>query len=188
MKKTKVRKIVRFNKVLCFIIICILTYVFVKAGFVYPVKRTISGYVLIMLKCVLAMELNSVLHECIHALTGKLVIPDAKFKLVFGFNKAQTKRIGGDPTRIQDQIFTIMPFVILSVVGFFIGLAANDKTDFIMLMVIFNTAGCVSDIEWFFWLFCFPMNMPLSQMNIGMVEHKNWYCKFWAKWNRYFAD
>ncbi len=188
MKKTKVRKIVRFNKVLYFIIVCILTYVFVKAGFVYPAKRTISGYVLLMLKCVLAMEVNAVLHECVHVLAGKLAIPDAKFKMAFRFNKAQTKRIGGDPTRIQDQIYTIMPFVILSVVGFFIGLAVNDKTDFVMLMVIFNTAGCVLDIEMFLNWFCFPKDMPLSQMSMSIVEHKNLYCKFWAKWDRYFTE
>jgi len=188
MKTTKVRKIDKFNKALYFIIVCILTYVFIKAGFVYHVKQTISGYMLLMLKCVLAMELNAILHECVHALTGKLVIPDARFKMAFGFNKAQTKRIGGDPTRIQDQIYTIMPFVILSVVGFFIGLAVNDKTDFVMLMVIFNTAGCVLDIEMFLNWFCFPKDMPLSQMSMSIVEHKNWYCKFWARWDRFFAN
>lgn len=135
-----------------------------------------------------AFGLTGFLHELIHILTGKIVIPDARFDLVLGWNFAQTKRIGGDPTRTQDQIFTIMPFAFLSIVTFLVGLAVKDMTDIPMYFVLFNTAGSIKDIEWFLCLFCFPKDMPVSQMDMGSVNCKSLYCKFWKKWDGFFAN
>lgn len=131
--------------------------------------------------------LNAVIHEVIHYLTGKLVIPNAKFEITFRWNRAQTRRIGGEPTRAQDQIFTIMPFIVLSVVTFFVGFGLKDITDIPMYFVLFNTVGSVKDIEFYLYAFCFPKDTKVSEMNIDLVANKNRYCRFWKKWDCFFS-
>lgn len=194
MKKT--RKIDIFNKVVYFFLIVILSFFLTKGGLIdfrgndtYIKIGSFNATVkLKWLLFFIVFGLTGYLHELIHFLTGKIVIPGAKFEMIFGRNLARTKRIGGDPTRTQDQIFTIMPFVVLSIVAFFVGLAVTDITDIPMYFVLFNTAGSIKDIELFLCMFCFPKDMPVSQMDMHAIDCNTWYCKFWQKWDVFFSD
>ena len=196
MKETrKTKRIDVFNNTIYFLLIVILSFILTRTGLIdFKGNDTyiqIGDFnAMVKLKWLLFLVvfgLNGYLHESIHFLTGKIVIPDAKFKITLGWNFAQTKRIGGDPTRIQDQIFTIMPFVLLSIVTFFIGLAVADLTDLPMYFVLFNTAGSIKDIEEFLCMFCFPKNMPISKMDMHTIDCNNLYRKFWLKWDDFFS-
>lgn len=193
------KKIDTFNKILCACLYISLGVILSITGLINFIGndtyiRIGSFSVTLKLKWLLFIAiflLNGYLHEWIHVLTGKIVIPGAKFNMNVGLNRAQTKRIGGDPTRMQDQIFTIMPFVLLSVVTFFVGLAVKDYTDLPMYFVYFNTPGSIHDIEVFLALFCYPKDMTLSQihtMHTDLSDCKNWYHRFWLKWDMFFSE
>lgn len=194
-KKTS-KKIDIFNYVIYFFIIVILSVILTRTGLIdLKGKDTqirigdFNGTVKLKWLLFLAVfELNGFIHELIHYLTGKMVIPDAKFKMIIGWNLARTKRVGGDPTRIQDQIFTIMPFILLSIVPFFVGLAVTKKTDLPMYFFLINTAGSIKDIELFLCMFCFPKDMPISKMDMHTIDCNNWYRKFWLKWDDFFSN
>ena len=191
----KKRKIDRLHTATYAILILTLVVVFIKMGlldimgpsteihlwkFELSIRFKIFWYFI-------AFYLTAFLHEGIHALTGKAFLPDAKYSITIIGPKAHATRHGGDPTRIQDQIITIMPFLILSVMTFFVGLAMNEVTDLPMYFVIFNTAGSISDIESFLFMFCFPKDLILSEIHkMGTMEKSSPYHRFWERWREYF--
>lgn len=196
MKKRKKKKIDVLNYILYVFLIIAISGILTGVGLIDFIGndthiRIGSFHAALKLKLLLfpvLLELNAVFHEWIHFLTGKLLIPDAEFKVTFGGRLAQTERIGGDPTRVQNQIVTIMPFVILSVAAFFVGLAVADKTDLPMYFFLFNTAGSIKDIEVFLYLFCFPKQMAVSEIFKETVDGSSRYRRFWAKWDQFFSE
>lgn len=191
----KKRRIDKLYTVLYAILIMVLVFVFVKTGLLDIVGTSTDiqlgefefSVKLKILLFIIAFYANAFLHEGIHALIGKMFMPEAKYSIKIMGPKAHATRHGGDPTRVQDQIISIMPFLILSVLMFFLGLAVKDYTDLPMYFVIFNTAGSISDIESFLFMFCFSKNMKLSEIHKMDAMDKNTpYHRFWEKWREYF--
>lgn len=191
-KKRRIDKIHTFTYA---ILIMVLVFIFIKTGLLDIIGSSTNIHLgkldfSIKLKIILfliVLYLNAFLHEGIHALTGKIFFPDAKYSITIMGSKAHATRHGGDPTRVQDQIITIMPFLILSVMTFFLGLAVKDFTDLPMYFVIFNTAGSISDIESFLFMFCFPKSLKLSEIRkMDTMEKSTPYHRFWEKWRKYF--
>ena len=191
----KKRRIDKLHTVLYVILIMVLVFVFVKTGLLDIIGPSTGIHLgefefsvkLKILLFIIVFYANAFLHEGIHALTGKMFMPEAKYSIKIMGPKAHATRHGGDPTRIQDQIITIMPLMILSMMMFFLGLAVKDYTDLPMYFVIFNTAGSISDIESFFFMFCFPKNMKLGEIHkMDTMEKTTPYHRFWEKWREYF--
>ncbi|MBR6664853.1 MAG: DUF3267 domain-containing protein [Lachnospiraceae bacterium] len=189
------RRIDKLHTIIYAILIMVLVFVFIKTDLLDIIGSNTDIHLgkfefsvkLKIILFIIAFYVNAFLHEGIHVLTGKIFLPDAKYSITIMGPKAHATRHGGDPTRIQDQIITIMPFLILSVMMFSLGLAVKDFTDLPMYFVIFNTAGSISDIESFLFMFCFPQNRKLSEIRkMDTMEKSTPYHRFWKRWREFF--
>lgn len=179
MNKKRKRKIISFLHTIVYVF---LLFLFARMKLI-ELKQI--NLLLLLLKIIIVIQINSYIHEGIHYIAGKMAMKDAEFKITVTWTKAYIKRAGGNPTVLQEQIHTIAPCIVIGGCSLFLGFLLQGITDVPFWFFVINTAGSVGDIVLFLELFCFPMRESLSECNDFMKYRQNLYCRFWNKMNYY---